>query len=449
MAKNQEIKARKLPHSLDAEQAVLGCVMLDEEAPVTILNELADTDFYTDSHREIFTAMKSIYLRNVPIDYVTLCDELEGKGVLDTVGGISYISTLTNVVPSAVNFKHYMDIVKKNSILRRLISSGQKIIDKSYEAGDSDDVLAFAEAEVYGVAESTDRSNLGPIKDSLVEVMDKFDKLVRDPDALQGLASGFAALDAITNGFQKSDLILLAARPGVGKTSLAMNIAEHVAIKGKKSVAMFSLEMPRAQLAQRTLCSLAKVSMDKALKGKLDEREWRRIMKQMQELGEAKIFVDDSSLNTPAEILSKCRRLQREKGLDFVVIDYLQLMSSGRRSDNRQQEVSDISRNLKILAKELGVPVLVLSQLSRAVEGRRDHRPILSDLRESGAIEQDADIVMFIYRDEYYHEDSPDKGIAEIIIAKQRNGPIGTVQLKWLPELTKFANLAGAGGREG
>lgn len=438
------ISARKLPHNLEAEQAVLGCVLIDQEAPVSILNELSANDFYTESHKNIFSAMKNVYLRNAPIDYVTLSDELESQGLLESVGGISYLSTLTNIVPSAANFKHYQDIVKRNSIMRKLINSSQKIIDRAYESQEGDDVLSFAEAEIYGVAESTDRSNLVPIKDSLVDVMEKFNKLVKDPDALQGIPTGFHALDHITNGFQRGDLILLAARPGFGKTSLAMNIVTNAAIKYGKSCAIFSLEMPKVQLAQRALCSVANVSMKKALKGDLNEKEWRRILGRMKDLGEANLYIDDSSMNTPAEILSKCRRLQREKGLDILMIDYLQLMNSGGSTDNRQQEIATITRNLKIMAKELNVPLILLSQLSRAVESRTDHRPMLSDLRESGAIEQDADIVLFIYKSEKYTDvdaSEQEEGIAELLIAKHRNGETGKIRLAWNGATTTFGNL--------
>jgi len=447
MAKVQDVVARKLPHSLEAEQAVLGCVLIDQEAPITILNEMVKDDFYTDSHRSIFGAMQSLYLNGQQIDYVSLPDELEREGLLESVGGLSYISSLTNIVPSAANFKQYMNIVKRNSVLRRLISSSQRIIDKAYE-DNSENVLEFAEAEVYGISEKNDRSKLEHIKDSLTSVMDKFNKLVKDPDSLQGIPTGFAGLDRLTNGFQNSDMILLAARPGVGKTSLAMNMVLHMALNEKRTCAVFSLEMPKIQLAQRALCSSAKVSMERALKAQLDDKEWRRLFEKVKAMSDSKIYIDDSSLNTPGAILSKCRRIQREKGLDFVMVDYLQLMSSGTRTDNRQTEVSEISRKLKVLAKELNVPVLVLSQLSRAVESRKgkDRRPILSDLRESGAIEQDADIVMFIHKpeDENNEENTSRKDcVMELSLAKHRNGPLGDIQLFWKGEITTFFNFDG------
>lgn len=438
--------ARKLPHSLDAEQAVLGCVLIGEEAPHEILNELNEDDFYTDSHKSIFGAMKSLYLKSVTIDYVTLCDELETQNVLESIGGISYISTLTNIVPSAANYQHYVDIVKRTSTVRKLINSSQKIIDTAFDSDSAEDVLAFAESEIFGVAEKNDRSHLTPIQESLPEVMEKFNKLVKDPEALQGVPTGFVQLDYITNGLQKGDLILLAARPGFGKTSLAMNIVEHAALKENASCAVFSLEMPRVQLAQRALCSVAKVSMEKALRAKLDEKEWRRLFAAIKNFDSAKLFVDDSSMNTPADIKSKCLRIKREKGLDLVMIDYLQLMSSGKRTESRQLEISEITRNLKIMAKELEVPVIVLSQLSRAVEQRQNnHKPMLSDLRESGSIEQDADIVMFIYKSDKYNdipEQEQEIDIAELIIAKHRNGALGTVKLGWNGSTTTFTNLS-------
>ncbi len=445
---SKNVTARKLPHSLDAEQAVLGCVLISEETPSEILSELGENDFYTESHKQIFNAMYNLYLNNTTIDYVTLSDELEKQNLLEGVGGISYISTLTNIVPSAANYKHYVEIVKRNSILRKLIHSSEKIIDLAYQGEQDDKVLSFAESEIYGIAEKNDRSHLTPIQDSLPAVMDKFNKLVKDPDSLQGIPTGFVQLDYITNGLQKGDLILLAARPGFGKTSLAMNIVEHAALKENKSCAVFSLEMPKVQIAQRALCSVAKVSMEKALRAQLDEKEWRRLFSAIKQFNNAKLFVDDSSMNTPADILSKCLRIKRDKGLDLVMIDYLQLMNAGKqdRNEGRQLEISSITRNLKILAKELDVPVILLSQLSRAVEQRvNNHKPMLSDLRESGAIEQDADIVMFIYKSDKYNdipEHEQEVDVAELIIAKHRNGALGTVKLAWNGSTTTFSNLS-------
>lgn len=439
----EEIKARKLPHSLEAEQAVLGCVMIDQDAPVSILNDLKEDDFYTPSHKSIFSCMKTLFSQNKSIDYISLQDELERVGLLDSIGGIGYISTLTNIVPSAANFKEYMGIVKRNATLRKLINAGQKIIDRVYENENAEDAMTFAESEVYGIAENNNTGKLVQVTESLNEVMEKFNKLVKDPDSLQGIPTGFAGLDRIMHGLQNSDLIILAARPGVGKTSLAMNIALHVALKEHKSCAFFSLEMSSVQLMQRALCSASNISMEKALRAQLDEREWRKLFQTMKEMGEARLFVDDSSLNTPGTVINKCRRLQREKGLDFVVIDYLQLMSSGKRFESRQNEVSDISRQLKLLAKELNVPVLVLSQVNRAVDSqsRKDKRLMLSDLRESGAIEQDADIVMFINK-QNEEEDSNERDYAvNLSIAKHRNGKQGNIPLFWKGDTTTFHDL--------
>jgi len=435
-----------LPNNIEAEQAVLGCVLIDTEAPIVILNELHSDDFYTDSHKSIFSSMQTVFLRNQPIDYVTLTDELEKSGYLDGVGGISYISTLTNVVPSAASFRNYMDIVKRDAVLRKLIQGAQGIIDNAYSEDNLESALAFAERSIFDIGKTQDRSDLIQIKETLIDVLDTFNAIHKDPESRRGLKTGFYALDHVTHGLQKSDLILLAARPGFGKSSLAMNIVEHAAIKEGKTCAVFSLEMPKSQIAQRALCTIARVSMENALNGKLTADDWKRITLAHEELGKAKIFVDDSSLITPAEILSKCRRLKREHGLDLIVVDYLQLMTLGgkSKSDNRQQEISEISRGLKILAKELSIPVIALSQLSRAVESRRDHRPVLSDLRESGAIEQDADIVMFIYKSDMYSdvvESEAEKNIAEIIIAKHRNGQLANFKLLWDGAVTQFRDL--------
>ncbi|MEG1500217.1 MAG: replicative DNA helicase, partial [Clostridia bacterium] len=342
------------------------------------------------------------------------------------------------------NYKHYVEIVKRDSVLRKLISSGQKIIENSYGAEDKETAIAFAEKEVYDIAEKEDQSSLEHISGAINAVIEKLDMIAKDGESMKGLSTGFDDLDEVTNGLHGSDLILIAARPGVGKTSLAMNIINNVAINEKAKCAVFSLEMPRTQIAQRSLFSVSSVSMGKGLKGNLTSEEWKSVWLAKKQISEAAIYVDDSSMNTPVDILSKCRRLKRESGLDLVMIDYLQLMNgSGKAKDNRQQEISEITRSLKIAAKELNVPIIVLSQLSRSVEARKDHRPMLSDLRESGAIEQDADIVMFIYKADMYNdvvsEDEP--GVCELIIAKHRNGSLATVKLKWIGELTKFVGL--------
>ena len=437
--------AKMMPHSIEAEQAILGCCLIDENVPIDVMAALNANDFYVEAHKQIFDAMMSIYSNNVAIDFVTITDQLEKNNLLESVGGIDYITTLTNIIPSAANFKHYLDIVKRCSVLRKLISSSQKIIENSYESESAEDAIGFAEKEIFDIASKQDTSSLEQMENALNKVIEKLDLIAKDKNALKGISTGYTDFDAITNGLQNSDLILLAARPGVGKTSFAMNIVNYAATKGKKKCAVFSLEMPKTQIAQRSLFSVANVSMEKGLKGELSVDEWKSLWAAKKELAESGIYVDDSSMNKATDILSKCRRLKREKGLDLVMIDYLQLMtgSSKNSSENRQQEISEITRSLKIAARELDVPIILLSQLSRAVESRKDHRPMLSDLRESGANEQDADIVLFIYKPDMYNdvvnEDEPNT--CEVIIAKHRNGPIGTVKLKWVGEYTKFVNL--------
>ena len=386
--------------------------------------------------------MNKIYQENKPIDFVTLTDELERMGAMESVGGIDYITTLTNIVPSAANFMHYVNIVKRDSVLRNLIKASQNIIEKSYEYDEDgkDDVLGYAEKQVYDIAKDEEDSGLTHIGEPLNNVIAKFDKIAKDKDAFKGIPTGLKTLDKVTNGLQNSDLIFLAARPSVGKTSLAMNIVNYAAIQGKRNCAVFSLEMSKEQLAQRSLCGVSGVNMKKAIDGKLTPEDWQALWAGSKKLGEAQIFVDDSSLNTPIAILNKCRRLKREKGLDLIMIDYLQLMTGGKKAESRQNEVSELSRNLKVAARELNVPIIVLSQLSREVEKRQDHRPVLSDLRESGSIEQDADIVMFIHNPSKYNDVQVVDGenMCELIIAKHRNGQLATIKLKWIPEITTF-----------
>ena len=440
---NNILKA--MPQSQEAEQALLGSLLIDNEVAFNVLSSIAPTDFYFEANALIYECMQKIFRANKPIDYITLVDELENSNLLASIGGIEYITTLTNIVPSAVNYGSYLDIVKRTSILRQLISISKDIAEKAYDNPTKDEAIGYAEKLIYDLAQNEDTSDLEHIASSLKNVIDRFDRITKDKSMSKGILTGITELDNITNGLQNSDLILIAARPGVGKTSLAMNIVNNAAIKGGASVAVFNLEMPRVQLAQRSICSLAFVSMEKALKGELNVQEWKALWAASDKLNKAKIFVDDSSLNTPVDILSKCRRLKAEHGLDLVMIDYLQLMSSGGKSkDNRQQEVADMSRGLKIMARELNVPVIVLSQLSRAVESRQGKVPVLSDLRESGAIEQDADIVMFIHKPDI-PADAPEElkrnPICEIIIAKHRNGALGEVKVKWVGNITTFVNL--------
>ena len=436
-------KQRMLPHNIESEQCVLGCILIDQNAAMNILSELKKDDFYEEPHKIIFDSMYTIYCSNTPVDFVTLIAELEKRNMLDSVGGVEYITTLTNIVPSSSNYKHYQDIVKENSVLRKLITASNEIINTSFSGVNQKDALAFAEKSILDISANEDRSTLTHIKNGVYEVMDKLQEAQKNKGVVKGIETGLYALDKITNGLQKSDLILVAARPAVGKTSLALNICTHAAVYGKKKVAIFSLEMPKSQLALRALCGVAMVSMSKATKGELSVNELKALWAASEKLENSVMMIDDSSLNTPMDILSKCRRMKAEYGLDLIMIDYLQLMSSGGRAkDNRQQEISEMSRSLKILAKELDVPVILLSQLSRAVESRKDHIPILSDLRESGAIEQDADIVMFIHRPDTYNDLQGPKDTAQIILAKHRNGAVGTVECKFIPELTAFVNLS-------
>ena len=437
------MEAKMLPHNLDAEQALLGCLLIDEKVPLTVFSEVKSEEFYSNAHKQIYDAMLEIYKKNMPIDFVTLTDELENLGILNEVGGITYITSLTNSVPSSANFKQYEELIKRDAMLRKLIESGQNIVEHTFNCSDQTEALTFAEKTIFDLSQKHETSHLTSAETAINEVITKLELIEKDKTALAGLKTGFYGLDQLTNGLQKSDLILLAARPGVGKTSFAMNVINHIALNGG-SCAVFSLEMSAAQLMQRAIFSTAMVSMSKGLKGELSTKEWELLLEAKDKLSKAKIFIDDSALNTPVDILSKCRRIQREHGLDVVMIDYLQLMSSGnKKTDNRQTEVSEISRNLKIAAKELNVPILCLSQLSRAVEGRKGGKPVLSDLRESGAIEQDADIVMFIHNPDMYLQDDGaiKQGIVDLILAKHRNGALDTVKLKFISEHTTFVNL--------
>lgn len=434
--------ARVLPHNIEAEQSVLGCVMIDGDAGFAIIDALKTNDFYVEAHQLIFDAMGDVQRQNKPIDFITLTDELDKNGLMDKVGGAEYITTLTNIVPSASNHKHYIEIVKRDSVLRQLISASQEIINTAYEGVDKNKAIAFAEKNIFEIGKNEERSSLTPMKDTLDEVISKFETLQKDKGNVQGVPTGFYGLDKLTNGFQKSDLILIAARPGFGKTSLGMNIVNYAAIKGKKKCAVFSLEMPKIQIAQRSLCSVAYVDMGKALKGELTVKEWKELWAAKEQLAHADIFVDDSSQNTPFTILSKCMKIQREQGLDLIMIDYLQLMSSGnKRVESRQVEISEITRNLKIAAKELNVPIILLSQLSRAVEGRAGHKPVLSDLRESGAIEQDADMVIFIHRPDQDEQTVSQQTMAQLVVAKHRNGACEDIPVRWISNITTFKNL--------
>ena len=447
--------AGDMPHSLEAEQALLGCLLLDTKIQLEIASELKEEDFYAESHKYIFSAMDMLIKNNQPVDLVTLTDALEKQGALDQAGGIAYITGLTDVIPSSANYHKYLEIVTRDSMLRKLIYGASDIISECQTSLDKSSALAFAEKTVFDISNTEDTSSVVQISKVIPDVMIKFDELAKNKGGARGIKTEFNAMDNLLNGLHGSDLIIIAARPGVGKTSFSMNIVENVAMQGY-SCAVFSLEMGKDQLVQRMMCSVAGVSMENALKGRMSKTEWLKIAQAREILGKSKIFIDDSAVITPQQVLSKCRRLKLKYGLDLVMIDYIQLMTSGsnKKDENRQQEITGISRNLKILAKELNVPVLALSQLSRAVETRKG-RPQLADLRESGAIEQDADIVMFIHRpdksatEKEISEGKVQKNVAEILVEKHRNGPQGMFKLYFKGECTKFLNLNEDGEPEG
>lgn len=437
-----------MPNNLEAEQALLGCLLIDNDTQTEILERLTEEDFYQESHQLIIGAMRKVFNERKPVDIVTLADQLETEKCLDKAGGITYITDLAKITPSAANYKSYFEIVKRDSVNRRLIKASQKIIETCMKGADTQDSVAFAEQQVFDISKRMDTSALVDMRedDSYDRVLNKFEVISTDKNALRGVNTGFTKLDKLTNGLQKSDFIVLAARPGVGKTTIGMNIIEHAALVDNRVCAVFSLEMPRIQLAQRLLCSYARVSMSKALAGELSQSDWKKLWKASSDLKKAKIYIDDSSKITPGEIISKCRRLKaRREGLDIVMIDYIQLMGSGerRQEENRQQEIATITRNLKIMAKELNVPVLALSQLRR-ISSKEE--PQLSDLRESGAIEQDADIVMFIHRPdvaatpEEIKSGKIIKDDADLIIAKHRNGELGRVKLRFRGDQVRYVN---------
>ncbi len=435
-----------MPHNLEAEQALLGCLILDPRIQNEVASFLNEEDFYAESHKYIFNAITSLIKSNLPVDLVTISDMLDKQGTINQAGGIEYLTSLTDVMPGTANYQKYVDIVSRDSLARRLILGSAEIIDNSKKSLEKNEALAFAEKTIFEISNNEDTSTIQPLNKIIPDVMTRLDELAKDTSAYHGIKTKYKGLDNLLNGLHNSDLIILAARPAVGKTSFAMNIVENVATQGK-TCAVFSLEMGKDQIAQRLLCSVAGVSMSKAMKGQMSKTEWLKIAKAREVLSKTNIFIDDSAIITPSQIISKCRRLKRKYGLDLVMIDYIQLMSpeKGRKSDNRQQEITEISRNLKILAKEINVPVLALSQLSRAVESRKG-RPQLADLRESGAIEQDADIVMFIHNPEKGATEQEiasgavKKGVREIIIDKHRNGATGLIKLFFQGECTKFLN---------
>lgn len=436
---------RTPPQNIDAEQAILGALLLDPEAVHTLPASLRPDDFYHHGHRLIFEAVLQLVDQGRPVDLVTVTDELRRQESLAKAGGAAYVASLVDVVPTAANTEQYAQMVEEKALLRTLIMAAMRIAEMGYEGGENPArLLEQAEQIILDVGARRTAGGFASLKEILLIVWELIERAYANKGSISGLPTGFVDLDRISCGLQPSDLIILAARPSMGKTSLALSIAHQVAVKQNVPVAVFSLEMSKEQLVQRLLCAEARVDQYRLRTGNLREEDWERLSDAMAVLSEIPLFIEDTVVGSVREMRVKAKRLQAEKGLGLVVIDYIQLMQSGKRVENRQQEISQISRGLKGLAKELNVPVLALSQLSRAVESRQDKKPQMSDLRESGSLEQDADVVMFIYRDEYYNPESDKKGVAEIIIAKQRNGPVGSLELGFLKEFTRFVNLAKA-----
>ncbi|AKM82059.1 TPA: replicative DNA helicase [Candidatus Berkelbacteria bacterium] len=431
------------PQNVEAEQSVLGSLLLDKDALLKIADFLKPDDFYRSDHGDIYRAILKLYEKRQPIDVVTLTDLLEKDKRLKEIGGASYLATLVNSVPTAANIVTYAQIIQQKATLRRLISAATTIAQLGYdETTEIESILDQAESSLFGVSQNYIKQYFTSIKDILSDSFERIDKLHRDKGTLRGVPTGLRDLDNLTAGLQQSDLIILAARPSLGKSSFALNIADHVACDEKVPVGIFSLEMSKEQVIDRLLCSRGSVDSWKLRTGNLDDEDFGKLNYAMGVLSEAPIFIDDSPIVNVMEIRTKCRRLQADHGLGLIVIDYLQLLQgTSKQSDSRVQEVSEISRNLKSLARELNVPVMALSQLSRGVEHRDNKRPMLSDLRESGSIEQDADIVMFLYRDDYYDKETENQNIAELLIKKHRNGPTGDIGLFWKPEYMKFMTL--------
>lgn len=430
------------PHNIEAEQSVLGSMLLDKEAVSTVSEVIKSEDFYREDHREIFEAVMELFDKARPIDLITIAEQLKLRGSLENVGGLEYLTNIATSVPTTANARHYARIVEEKSILRKLIRASGEIVNMGYEASEElTYIMDRAEKGIFDILQKRSTQGFSPIRDILVETFNRLEELYNSKGYVTGIPTGFADYDFKTSGLHNSDFVLVAARPGMGKTAFLLNIAQHAAIHSRVPVAIFNLEMSKEQVVNRMLCGEAMVDNQKMRTGKLDDEDWQKVARALGPLSEAPIYIDDTPGITVSEIRSKCRRLKLEKNLGLIVIDYLQLMQGKSKDGNRQQEVSEMSRGLKILAKELHVPVICGSQLSRAVESRTDHRPMLSDLRESGAIEQDADQVMFLYRDDYYNPDTEKKNIAEVILAKHRNGSTGTIELVWLGQYTKFANL--------
>lgn len=444
MPAEETLIKRTMPNSLEAEQSLIGSMIMDRDAIMTASELLVKEDFYHQQYGILFEAMVELFNNREPVDLITLQNKLKEMNVPPEISSLEYVKDLVDAVPTSANAKYYAQIVRDKAMLRRMIRTTEDIANDCYQGSESTEVLLEqTEKKVFDLLQNRGGGDFVPIKQVVINALDRIEKASKTQGNVTGIATGFLDLDYKTSGLQPSDLILVAARPSMGKTALVLNIAQYVAFHSDLCTAIFSLEMSKEQLVNRLFSLESRVDAQKLRSGDLSDADWEKLIEGAGTIGQSKLIIDDTPGISISELRSKCRKYKLEHDLKLIIIDYLQLMSGsgGRASDSRQQEISEISRSLKSLARELNVPVIALSQLSRAVEQRPDHRPMLSDLRESGAIEQDADVVMFIYRDDYYNKDTEDKGIAEIIIAKQRNGPIGTINLVWLPEYTKFANM--------
>ena len=438
----EAVLKRVLPHSIEAEQSVVGSMIMDKEAIIVASEIITGEDFYNKQYGIVFETMVELNDEGKPVDLVTLQNRLKEKDVPPEVSSLEFVRDLITAVPTSANIKYYANIVAEKATLRKLIKLNDEISNTCYAGKESlESILEDTEKKIFNVVQKRNVGEFVPIRQIVKNAMDKIEIAAKNKGSVTGIPTGFIDLDYRTAGMQPSDLVLIAARPSMGKTAFVLNIAQHVAFKQNKTVAIFSLEMSKEQLVNRMFSLESNVDAQHLRTGQLSDQEWEKLIESAGVIGRSNLIIDDTPGINISELRSKCRKYKMEHNLSMIIIDYLQLMSGSGRSESRQNEISEISRSLKAIARELSVPVLALSQLSRAVEQRPDHRPMLSDLRESGAIEQDADVVMFIYRDDYYHKDSEKKGVAEIIVAKQRNGPIGTVDLVWLPEYTKFANL--------
>ena len=439
---DEAVIKRTMPHSMEAEQSVIGAMIMDRDA-ITVASEiLTSEDFYQKQYGILFDAMTELYTEGKPVDLITLQNRLREKDVPPEVSSLEFVRDILSAVSTSANVKYYAEIVSEKALLRRLIRVNEEIAEACYAGKDKvEDILEDTEKKIFQVLQRRTNDEFVPIKEVVLNALDKIEAASRMKGSVTGLATGFIDLDYKTSGMQPSDLVLIAARPSMGKTAFVLNIAEYMAFRNDKHVAIFSLEMSKEQLINRMFSLESRVDAQVLRTGNLSDNDWASLIEAAGIIGRSNLMIDDTPGISISELRSKCRKLKLEHGLDIIMIDYLQLMQGSRRAESRQQEISEISRSLKEIARELQVPVIALSQLSRAVEQRPDHRPMLSDLRESGAIEQDADVVMFLYRDDYYNHDTEKKDVAEVIIAKQRNGPIGTVELAWLPRFTKFANM--------